>query len=45
MKIVIGCDHAAYEMKEAVKAKLPDSVELTMLRGGQPVYYFIIAVE
>ena len=22
MKIVIGCDHAAYEMKEAVKAKL-----------------------
>ena len=22
MKIVIGCDHAAYELKEAVKAKL-----------------------
>ena len=22
MKIVVGCDHAAYEMKEAVKAKL-----------------------
>ena len=30
---------------EAVKAKLPESVELTLVNGGQPVYYFIISVE
>lgn len=38
-------EEQAAAVEEAVKAKLPDSVELTMLRGGQPVYYFIIAVE
>lgn len=38
-------EEQAIEVEEAVKAKLPDSVELTMIRGGQPVYYFIIAVE
>ncbi|MDD2954969.1 MAG: DAK2 domain-containing protein [Oscillospiraceae bacterium] len=38
-------EEQAAEVEAAVKAKLPDSVELTMLSGGQPVYYFIIAVE
>ncbi|MGD9560301.1 MAG: DAK2 domain-containing protein [Oscillospiraceae bacterium] len=30
---------------EAVRAKIPDSVEVTMLNGGQPVYYYMISVE
>lgn len=35
----------AEELKAVVEAKLPDSVELMMVNGGQPVYYYIISVE
>lgn len=30
---------------QAVSAKLPDDVEVALIQGGQPVYYFIISVE
>ncbi|HHW45798.1 MAG TPA: DAK2 domain-containing protein [Clostridiales bacterium] len=35
----------AEEAKAAVAAKLGDEVEITLVDGGQPVYYFIISVE
>lgn len=35
----------AQNVEDMLRAKLPDSVELTMMRGGQPVYYYIISVE
>lgn len=34
----------AVKTKEAVQAKLPDA-EITLIPGGQPVYYYIISVE
>ncbi|WP_312642735.1 DAK2 domain-containing protein [Hydrogenoanaerobacterium sp.] len=37
-------DQAA-AVEEALRAKMPEDVEMTMLCGGQPVYYFLIAVE
>lgn len=33
------------DVEEMLLGKLPDSVELVMLDGGQPVYYYIISVE
>ncbi|MEG2259577.1 MAG: DAK2 domain-containing protein, partial [Oscillospiraceae bacterium] len=38
-------DEKATEIKDAVTEKLGESVEITMVSGGQPVYYFIISVE
>lgn len=38
-------EEQAEAAEEAIRAKLPEDVELTVLAGGQPVYYFIIAVE
>ena len=38
-------DETASEVEEAVREKLPQDVELVMVSGGQPVYYFIISVE
>ena len=38
-------EEQAAEVEQAIRVKLPEDVELTMLCGGQPVYYFIIAVE
>ena len=35
----------AEQVHEAVRQKLPDDVELVLLDGGQPVYYFLISVE
>lgn len=35
----------AEEAKAAVAAKLGDEVEITLVDGGHPVYYFIISVE
>ena len=48
VNIYFGADVApeqAEQVYEAVRQKLPDSVELALLSGGQPVYYFIISVE
>lgn len=33
---------AAYDL---LRAKLSDSIELNLVNGGQPVYYYIISVE
>lgn len=32
-------------IEDALRQKLPEDIEFAMLSGGQPVYYFIIAVE
>lgn len=38
-------DGQAAELEKAVRAKLPDGVELALINGGQPVYYLILSVE
>ncbi len=38
-------DAQAEKTYEAVMAKLGDSVEINLVNGGQPVYYYIISVE
>ena len=38
-------EETAGEVEEAVRALLPEDVELTLAYGGQPVYYFLISVE
>lgn len=32
-------------IEQAMRAKLPDGVEMAVVQGGQPVYYYIISVE
>lgn len=38
-------DEQAAAVEEAVKAKLSPNVEVTLVPGGQPIYYYIISVE
>lgn len=38
-------EEEAADVEEAVRAQLPEGVELTVAYGGQPVYYFLISVE
>lgn len=38
-------EEKAADVEEAVRAQLPEGVELTVAYGGQPVYYFLISVE
>lgn len=38
-------EEEAADVEEAVRALLPEDVELTVAYGGQPVYYFLISVE
>ncbi len=38
-------DADANTIYEAVRAKLSGKVEITLIKGGQPVYYFYISVE
>ncbi len=35
----------AEDVYNRIKAKIGDDVEITLVNGGQPVYYFIISVE
>ncbi|MDD3194060.1 MAG: DAK2 domain-containing protein [Oscillospiraceae bacterium] len=35
----------ADQAEKAIRQRLPEDIELTVLDGGQPVYYFIISVE
>ena len=35
----------AEKIADAVREKVGDEVEVTLINGGQPVYYFIISVE
>ena len=38
-------DAQAEKTYEAIAAKLGDSVEINLVNGGQPVYYYILSVE
>ena len=38
-------DEQAKEAESLVRAKIPESVDIVMINGGQPVYYYIISVE
>lgn len=38
-------DEDAAAVEEALREKLPSDIEITLVSGGQPVYYFIISVE
>ncbi|MEM1483280.1 DAK2 domain-containing protein [Oscillospiraceae bacterium PP1C4] len=38
-------EETASSICEAVSAKLPDHIEIALIKGDQPVYYFIISVE
>lgn len=38
-------EEAAEEVRQSVTAKLSNDVEVALINGGQPVYYFIISVE
>lgn len=38
-------EQEATQVEEAVRAKLGGDVEITLISGGQPVYYYIISVE
>ena len=46
--IISGCDvsdEEAEKLTEIVKAKCPNHVEVSHIRGCQPVYYYMISVE
>lgn len=38
-------EETASQVEAAVSARLPENVELALINGGQPVYYFLISVE
>lgn len=46
--IISGCDvneEDAQRTLEMVKSKIPAGIEVTLLNGGQPVYYYMLSVE
>ena len=46
--LISGCDVSeedAQRTLELVQSKLSDHVEVTLINGGQPVYYYMISVE
>ena len=38
-------EEQASEAKDAIQRKVGSHVDITLVRGGQPIYYFIISVE
>ena len=38
-------DEDAEELKKQVQAKLGTHIDVTLINGGQPVYYYMISVE
>ena len=38
-------EEQAQEAEKMVRAKLPDAVDIALINGGQPVYYYIVSVE
>ena len=38
-------EEQALEIQNAVQAKVSNNIEISLVNGGQPVYYFIISVE
>ncbi len=48
MTLIYGCDvteEAANEVADQLKRFLPSSIELSLVNGGQPVYYYYISAE
>ena len=48
LTLIVGEDVAeddAMDVEEMIRAKLPSQVEMTVIRGDQPVYYYILSVE
>ncbi len=46
--LISGCDvreEEAARTLEQLRTKLPASIEISLLSGGQPVYYYMISVE
>ena len=46
--VISGCDVSeedAQRTLELVQAKVGDGIEVTLINGGQPVYYYMISVE
>ncbi len=46
--LIYGADvteDQAQQLYDQISAKMKDRVEITMLSGGQPVYYYLISVE
>ena len=46
--LIYGADvteEKAQQLYDQLSAKLKDRVEITLLHGGQPVYYYLISVE
>ena len=46
--LIYGADvteDQAQQLYDQLSAKMKDRVEITMLSGGQPVYYYLISVE
>ena len=46
--IIYGEDVTAEQANSAfnwIKNKVPSSTEVTLVNGGQPIYYFIISIE
>ena len=46
--LISGCDVSEEEAQrtcELVQSKVGDNVEVTLINGGQPVYYYMIGVE
>ena len=35
----------AEQLKDYIQSKLGDKIEVMLVNGGQPVYYYIISVE
>ena len=38
-------DEAAQQAYEFIKGKISDDIEITLVNGGQPVYYYYVSVE
>jgi dihydroxyacetone kinase-like predicted kinase len=38
-------DETAQSAYEALRSKISDDIEIVLVNGGQPVYYYIISVE
>ncbi len=38
-------DETAQEAYEALRAKISDNIEIVLVNGGQPVYYYIVSAE
>jgi len=38
-------EEQAEDVKAQLSAKLGDDIEISIVNGGQPIYYFIISVE